>query len=192
MQTADKQRMTVAQFLDWRAGLPDERRHELVAGEPVEMAAERNRHNLVKTACQRTLEDGIRAVGLDCTVLGDGASVVVSEEDVYEPDVTVQCAPGIDPDATTVPDPVILVEVLSPSTRGMDAGGKLYGYFQLVSVHHYLLVDPARCVIIHHRRTGDGVATALLHEGTLRLDPPGITLEVADCFATLRRLLAAR
>jgi len=177
--------MTAAEFLSWADTLSDGQRYELVSGEPMAMAAERNRHNLVKTACCRALEDGVHALNLDCTVLGDGATVVVSDEDVYEPDATVQCGESIDLDATTVPHPMIVVEVLSPSTQGMDAGGKLYGYFQLPSVKHYLILDPAKHVIIHHYRSGHGIGTALLRDGTLKLDPPGIEFVVAACFRTV-------
>lgn len=192
MNLADRSTMTAVEFLSWVETLSNGKRYELVSGKPVEMAAERNRHNLVKTACCRALEDGVRAAGLDCTVLGDGASVVVSDDDVYEPDAVVQCGERIDLDAVTAPSPTILVEVLSPSTRGMDAGGKLYGYFQLPSVHHYMIVDPDKYVIIHHCRTESGIETSLLRDGAVRLDPPGIELEVADCFVTLKQELARR
>ena len=192
MTLASGKGMKATEFLAWRETRPDGKRHELVAGEPIEMAAERNRHNLVKTACVRALEDGVRAAGLDCTVLGDGATVVTGERDASEPDAAVQCDEPIDLDATVVPSPVILVEVLSPSTRARDAGGKLYDYFQLPSVRHYLIVDPVRLVIIHHRREGDDIATTLWREGVLALDPPGVRLAVADCFATLRRALGER
>jgi len=185
MDLADRATMTATEFLEWTATLSEGERHELVAGEPVAMAPERSRHNLVKTACCRALEDGVRAAGLDCTVLGDGATVVVSDDDVYEPDATVQCGESVDLDATTVTRPTILVEVLSPPTRGVDAGGKLYGYFRLPSVEHYLILDPAKRVLIHHRRSGGGIDTAILHEGAVRLDPPGIEFDVGVCFGTL-------
>lgn len=185
MDLADRARMTATDFLRWRESLSEGERYELAGGEPVAMAAEKNRHNLVKTACCRALEDGVRAAALDCTVLGDGATVVVDEEDVYEPDVTVQCGEPIDLDATTVPQPMVLVEVLSRSTRGVDAGGKLYGYFQLPSVEHYLMVDPLRRVLIHHRRAGTGIETSILREGIVRLDPPGISFALETCFRGL-------
>ena len=192
MTLVRKETMTAAEFLVWRETRPEGERYELVAGEPVEMAAERNRHNLVKTACVRALEDGVRAAGLDCTVLGDGATVVTGEADACEPDAAVQCGEPIDVDATVMPSPTILVEVLSPSTRARDAGGKLYDYFQLPSVRHYLIVDPVRLALIHHRREADGIGTTLWREGAVALDPPGIRLAVADCFATLRRALGER
>jgi Uma2 family endonuclease len=55
-----------------------------------------------------------------------------------------------------VPNPVVVVEVASPSTRKIDASLKLKGYFSLPSVHHFLIVDPEGPPVIHHRRQADG------------------------------------
>ncbi len=41
-----------------------------------------------------------------------------------------------------VPNPLIVVEVLSPSTQSFDLGGKLQGYFALPSLRHYIILDP--------------------------------------------------
>jgi hypothetical protein len=43
-----------------------------------------------------------------------------------------------------------VVEVLSPSTRYIEASAKLAGYFRLPSVQHYLIVDPDRPTVMHH------------------------------------------
>ena len=178
--------MTTAEFLRWAEERPEGERYELLAGRPVSMAPERNRHNLVKIDCWLSLRQAIRAAGLDCTVLGDGATVEIDDRNAYEPDVTVQCGEPIDVDAVVAAHPTLLVEVLSPSTKGVDSSDKLLGYFQLPSVRHYLVVDPVRQAVIHHRRVEDGIATALLREGTLSLDPPGIEVDVSSFFETLR------
>ncbi len=75
-----------------------------------------------------------------------------------------------------------MVEVLSPSTAADDHGLKLDGYFSIKSVEHYLIVDPDRRVMIHHRRTTDAIETRILREGALRLEPPGLEAEVAAFF----------
>jgi Uma2 family endonuclease len=52
--------------------------------------------------------------------------------------------------------------VLSPSTAAIDHGLKLTAYFSLPSVEHYLILDPDRRVVIHHKRgTGDAIETRL-------------------------------
>jgi len=185
MNLADRLTMTASEFLRWAEDLPEGRRYELVAGEPVAMSPEKNRHNLVKTDCWLALRRSVRKAGLKCAVLGDGAGVVVSETDVYEPDVTIQCGEPVDLDATAVPHPLILVEVLSPSTKSVVAYAKLLGYFGLPSVEHYLVVDPAKFVVFHHFRSGDGIGTAILREGTVSLDPPGMEFDIREFFESV-------
>jgi Uma2 family endonuclease len=82
-----------------------------------------------------------------------------------------------------VPTPIIVVEVLSPSTAGDDHGPKLTGYFSLPSVTHYLILDADRRVAIHHKRgVGDVIETRILSEGILRLDPPGLEIPIVELF----------
>ena len=76
--------------------------------------------------------------------------------------------------------------MLSPSTALRDTHRKLIGYFTLPSVFHYLVVDPIDRNVVHHKRGEGGlIETRPLHEGPLRLDPPGLELSVAELFASL-------
>jgi Uma2 family endonuclease len=63
-----------------------------------------------------------------------------------EPDALVVCPTPTDINTMEIPNPVIVVEVLSPSTAANDHGVKLDGYFSLGSVNHYLILDPDRRV----------------------------------------------
>jgi Uma2 family endonuclease len=83
-------------------------------------------------------------------------------------------------DATFCNDPVVVVEIVSPSSRFLDTGRKVQEYFALRSVAHYLVVRLDDHIVHHHRRAGAEVVTAFAREGVLRLDPPGLTLRVAD------------
>ena len=98
-------------------------------------------------------------------------AVEIDERTTYEPDALVRCGTPLPHDALKLSDPVIVVEVLSPSSRARDAGAKLADYFRLPSVRHYLVVRTEDRVIIHHERGDDGViVTRIVHAG---LDPPG-------------------
>jgi Uma2 family endonuclease len=103
---------------------------------------------------------------------------------MHIPDAQVYSGRELPDDAIEVPNPVILVEVASPSTRKIDASLKLTGYFSLPSVHHYLIVDPEGPPVIHHSRQANGtILTSIMHAGTLTLSPPGLELDVAELFA---------
>jgi Uma2 family endonuclease len=182
MEYAPKQFMTVDEFLAWAEGR--EGRYELYHGQVYAMAPERTKHAETKFAVQTALAKGIRDAGLPCFMLPDGMTVRVSDDTAHEPDALVYCGPKLPGDAIEVPAPVIVVEVLSPSTRRIDGSAKLKGYFSLPSLHHYLIVDPDGPPVIHHQRQADGVIlTRLVSEGALRLDPPWIEIDVASLTA---------
>ena len=104
----------------------------------------------------QSLLEGVRLAGLPYIVYPDGMTVRISKDTAHEPDALVRCGPKLAADAVEVPDPVIVVEVLSPSTRRIDAVRKLAGDFSLSSVHHYVIADPERLPVIHHQRQQDG------------------------------------
>lgn len=109
-------------------------------------------------------------------------TVGVDRETVYEPEALVQCGAYIDEDAIEIADPIVVVEILSPSTRSIDSGEKRTGYFRIPSLRHDLIVDAVKRLIIHHRRGGDLIETRIVAEGMLRLDPPGLDLALANLF----------
>lgn len=77
-----------------------------------------------------------------CTVLGPDFHVRAGFQDdvrLVLPDAWVRCGPS-DPQARSADDPVVVVEVLSPSTMAFDRGGKLELYFSIPSLQHVLLV----------------------------------------------------
>ena len=173
--------LRVDEFIEWAMAQP-RGRFELVRGEIIAMAPERLRHGLTKHRVARAIEDAVQKAGLDCTVFPDGMTVIVDESTCYEPDCTVQCGGPIDLDKVSVDRPLILVEVLSPSTGHLDMSGKLVDYFRVETVMHYLIVDTKRRTLIHHRREGAELVTQLLTKGMLKLDPPGLEVKIEDMF----------
>ena len=183
MTALPKHKLTVDEYLAWAEGRPG--RFELYAGIVYAMTPERAGHADVKYAAQTALLAGIRRAGLPCHMLPDGMTVRVDRDTAHEPDALVYCGQKLPSSALEVPNPVIVVEVLSPSTRHVDASAKLAGYFRIASVQHYLIVDPDQQLVVHHARgEGEALATRIVSQGRLRLDTPGIELAVGDLFAT--------
>jgi Uma2 family endonuclease len=175
--------MTVSEFLDWVQEQP-RGRYELVRGEVIAMSPERALHALTKHRIARVLEDAVRNTGLDCIVFPDGMTVSIDEHTAYEPDAVVQCGRAVDMDSILVEEPLIVVEVLSPKYFRIDMTEKLVDYFRVASIHHYLIFDTKRNTVTHHRRLvgTEDVATRILRDGALVLDPPGLTVNVAELF----------
>ncbi len=170
--------MSADEFLAWAQGWAEGERYELDDGEPVRMASERARHALAKGEIYRRLFEAVRDAGLQAQVFPDGMAVVIGERTVFEPDALVRLGPPVDGDTVKITDPLIVVEVLSPSTGPLDTTTKLAGYFRVASVRHYLILNAAKRVLIHHARDEAGtITTRILGDSPLRLDPPGIVLD---------------
>ncbi len=180
MSTALKQ-MTVDEFLLWAEGR--EGRWELHDGVPVMMSPERVAHNRSKFRAATALQDALAAAGLSCEVFTDGLAIKVDARTTFEPDASVVCGPRRPDDAIALENPVIVVEVLSPSTAAIDHGRRLSGYFSIPSVQHCLILDPERRGAIHHKRgASDAIETRVLTGGVARLDPPGFEVAVEALF----------
>ena len=176
-------RLSREEFRRWAEG--QTRRYERVAGEPVAMSLAGAQHVRLKSRIWVALDRAIRAGGLDCEALADGMTIEVDADTDYEPDAVVNCGPRIGPDVTAVPNPVVVVEVLSPSTQSVDSGEKLADYFRVPSIQHYLVVRARRQEIIHHWRASGEIVSRAVNVGVIRLDPPGIAFDVAEVYGGL-------
>jgi Uma2 family endonuclease len=154
-------RMTVEDYLPWAEAQP-RGRFELCDGQVVAMAPERAGHARAKMAAALALRQAIHAAGLPCEAFMDGIGVRV--------DMLAR-------------NPVVVVEVTSPTNSRVDLTTKLADYFRIPSVQHYLVVHLAKRLVLHHRRGASGeIATRMLPDGVVDLDPPGLTLRVEDLF----------
>ena len=179
-------KMTVDEFMKWYETA--EGRWELHDGVPVRKhdpakgQSERIQHLRLKSEIFTRVKTAIARAGKDCEALPDGASVKISEEITYEPDALVYCGERLEKGAIIVPEPVIIVEVLSPSTAWKDLSDKLEDYFTLPSVAHYLVLDPGKDRLLHYRRNGEQISVKIVHDDRLALDPPGIELDLEELF----------
>ena len=159
------------------------KRWERQDGAVIAMAPERVVHARVKSRAWKALDDAVRKAKLPCEAFIDSVTVEVSPSTDFEPDVVVACSDSIGDEQTAVPNPVVVVEVLSPSTSHRDTGVKLEGYFSLPSIQHYLLVSTDIRLVVHHRRLEPGKLLTQLHrEGPIDLDPPGLRVVVQDFY----------
>ena len=175
-------RLSRQEFQDWAETQPG--RYERMAGEPIAMSPERVVHVRIKNRIWSALDRSILREGLDCEALGDGITIEIDDDTDYEPDAVVNCGPKLPPDATAASNPVIVVEVLSPSTQSIDSNDKLADYFRVPSIQHYLIVRARKREIIHYRRSGADVVAHVVHIGKIVLDPPGIEIDLADVYGS--------
>jgi Uma2 family endonuclease len=178
------QRLTRDEFRRWAESQTG--RYERIDGEPVAMSPERVQHIRVKSRVWAALDRAIRQASLDCEAIADGITIEVDADTDYEPDAVVNCGPRLPPDAIAATHPVVVMEVLSPGTASVDSSDKLADYFRVPSIEHYLIVRARRAEIIHHWHVGNDIVSRVVNVGTIRLDPPGISLAVSDVYAGMQ------
>lgn len=134
--------LTVDQFL---ASLPgDDERVELVDGVITAMVGGTANAHRIGGNIFAALFNKLR--GGQCTPFGDGMLVRVDEHTAFAPDVSVVCTPFGGRDRYLV-DPVVIVEVLSPSTESHDRFVKWLRYQTMPSLRHFLLVAQDQPVV---------------------------------------------
>jgi Uma2 family endonuclease len=113
--------MSAADFLDWEA--TQTVKHEFVRGEVFAMAGAGKAHVAVSLNVAMALRQHLR--GSPCSTFIADTKLRVETADVYYyPDVMVTCSAADAADPMTVREPVLVVEVLSPSTAAHDRGDK--------------------------------------------------------------------
>lgn len=150
---AHTSRMSVAAFMDFVDTRPDER-WELVEGVPVAMAGGTARHAEIAGNLIERLRPLARTRG--CRAIRDiFVQIAANDGALFDPDLVVRCGP-MDGEARQIDDPVIVFEVLSPSTMNRDRGTKLLAYLQCPMLQTMVLVYQDERRVEVWQRKADG------------------------------------
>jgi Uma2 family endonuclease len=175
-QAVAKSPMTATEFLAW-----DERetvRHEFVRGEVFAVAGADEWHitvtmNVATALCAHLRCSPCRTLMADMKLRVDAADCF------FYPDVLVTCSALDAADPLIKREPVLVAEVLSPSTAAYDRGDKFAAYRQLPTLREYLLVDPntRRCDLYRKGSDGPWVLHPFEPGQAVVLDSVGLALE---------------
>ena len=173
-------RMSVGEYQVWVEDRPDEERWELLDGEPLLMSPASWVHQRIVSNLIRRLDDIAERRG--CNAL-PGLAVLSAAMDDFAPipDIVVTCGPQR-PDGYTR-DPLLVAEVLSPSTMANDLGRKTVFYRSVESLRTFLIVyqDEARVEVWSR---GDGWSMRGFGvDDVIDLPELGGTLSVSDVYA---------
>ena len=138
-----------------RKALPDAEtvRSEYINGEIITMSGASFAHNLITNNISGELRTRLKGRG--CVVFANDMRIgIPSTKSYFYPDVGVVCEePRFKDDGfDTLLNPILLVEVLSPSTQVYDRGEKFARYRQLPSLQEYVLVAQEQIHVEHYRR----------------------------------------
>lgn len=154
MSTLPKPRLTVEEYLEQE--LAAEFRSEYYKGEVFAMSGGSRHHARIILNIAAELRQALR--GKPCNVYITDVRLGVTKADLYTyPDIMVTCGAEemLDQKSETLLNPVLIIEVLSPSTQGYDRGAKFEHYRTLKSVREYLTVAQDRIHVEQHVRQPD-------------------------------------
>ena len=176
-------RMSLDEFTDW--ALTQDRKYEYYKGEIFDvyaMAGAKADHNVIALNVAAALHGLLKA--RPCQAFIADMMVRVEADNVgYYPDVMVTCSTEDRAREKFKTDPVLIVEVLSPSTAAYDRGNKFASYRLIPTLQHVVFIDPESRRIDHFQREGD--RWVLLPSGVDHLELPALDCRIAtaDVFA---------
>ena len=159
-------------------------KHEYIAGAIFAMVGARNAHNMIAGNVFGTLHSQLR--GKPCRPFNSDTKIRVKMPDhkrFYYPDVSVVCDQN--PQADTFQDhPVVVMEVLSASTRRLDDGEKRDAYFTISSLMYYILLEQDAAVAVLYQRTGQQFERRVFRDldDVITLDSLGVSLPLRELY----------
>src|SRR5271166_1841641 len=178
MNLAVRKPMTLAEFLEWEELQP--LRYEFDGVGPVAMTAVTVGHSAIQGNLAFAV--GRRLRGKPCNFYGSDLKFQVAEGHVRYPDGMVVCSP-VDRTATVVHDPVIVFEVLSPSTARDDRIIKSREYQATPSVQRYVMLEQDGVSATVYARSGETwTHEILIADSILSLPEIDVELPLAELY----------
>lgn len=184
MHAAEKHNLSETDYLAFEES--SQTRYEYIAGEVYAMAGGSQRHNKIAGNAYIALTLALK--GKPCQVfMSDVKLNVAKDRAYYYPDVMVSCAEHATAanESAIVTDPVLVIEVLSPSTEAIDRREKLHAYRHLPSLKEYALISQDMQQVEVYRRQGDVGWLYITYEpgDTVEFASVGVTLPMTELYA---------
>lgn len=163
-----------------------EERHEYLDGQIYAMAGESPEHSTICVNLIASVASQLR--GKPCRAFSPNMKVRTKPTGLYSyPDLTVVRGEPVfhDDHRDVLVNPLVIIEVLSPSTEAYDRGGKFARYQQIASLTDYLLVAQDQPRVEHYVRQADGqwlysVVSGL--SGVVEIDSIGCRIPLSEIY----------
>ncbi|KAF0166956.1 MAG: hypothetical protein FD157_118 [Rhodocyclaceae bacterium] len=163
------------EYLNWE--ITQTEKHEYVAGEVFAMGGASRRHVTITLNLSVALDEAM--TGKPCRVYTADMKVeIAAKRSYFYPDVFITCHPDDHRAELTMRHPVLVAEILSPSTAAYDRGDKFIAYRTLSTLKEYLLIDPDHQQVELFRKGADGLW--VLHDFA-----PGQTVQLTSVDAEI-------
>lgn len=132
-----KKKLTAQEYLEWEE--QQEQKHEFFQGEVFAMSGASPRHNVLFK--NLFVELGSKLKGKPCQPYGSDLRIHIPQNTLYTyPDISIICNDIIN-NTDDIIEPTVIIEILSPSTKNYDKGGKFTLYRDIPELKEYILID---------------------------------------------------
>ena len=178
MNLALRKPMTLAEFLAWEERQP--LRYEFDGVGPMAMTGGTFAHAVIQRNLAFALTGRLR--GKPCQFAGSDFKIQVADGHIRYPDGMVVCT-TVDPKATVARDPVVVFEVLSPSTAAYDRIVKAREYQATPSIRRYVMLEQDSVGATVYARAGDAwTHDILIADSILALPEIGVEVPLAELY----------
>lgn len=132
-------KVSIEEYLTFERG--SQEKHEYYKGEVFAMSGAGPRHNIIFSNLFGEIVQKLKGKG--CQPFGSDMRLHIPESTLFTyPDISIYCGSLNDElEEDNAINPTVLIEILSPSTRDYDRGGKFKLYRQIPTLKEYVLVD---------------------------------------------------
>jgi Uma2 family endonuclease len=176
MTAQSKHSYSIEEYLDIERVGP--LKHEFYRGEIFALAGSSEAHNLILTNILMSL--GMQLRKRPCKVYPSDMRLKIPKTGLYTyPDVSIVCGlPQFDDSKQdTLLNPIIVIEILSPSTERYDRGKKFQNYRTIATLQEYVLVSQDEYHIEHYTNQNNGNWLLITYDGR----DTTVTLKTVDC-----------
>ena len=165
--------MSLDEFLAWEREQPE--RYEYAGGVAMMMTGGSLDHSTIASNLWTALRDGLR--GSACRAFR-GDTKIIANNSIRYPDLSVTCT-SVRGGEDTVLEPVLVVEVISPSTEREDRGRKKFDYFATRSIQQYAIIEQDARRVDLYTRSGDRWTDEIVEgDATLTLSSIGVEISL--------------
>jgi len=169
-------RMTLEEFLRWDDGT--DTRYELIGGFPVAMAPPAEAHRILAVRLVSRIDQALTRRRPRNAQFEPGVVRLDRADSYYVPDIAVTCEPN-DPGRQAMVDPILIIEILSPSTERSDRRLKLPVYQNIRSVREIMLIDADSYHAELYRRENDHWGIQLVRGAEAALSLVSVDLQIS-------------
>jgi len=158
-------------------------KHEYVTGYVYAMAGASVKHNLISNNIVRELSSKLKNTNSSCDVFSSDMKVKISNVTTkfYYPDVMVVCDNKNDDDYYKN-SPVLIVEVISKSTRKNDFTTKMMSYFNIPSLEEYVLIEQDLCQVYVYKKNKNWQSISYFLGDEITFESIDTTISVEDIY----------